>query len=118
MPAPRFSPGRLRALRESRHLSRPAFAARIGKTLAAAEKFERGEITPSLETLTVMAGVLGYSVGELFTDGDPLDDRQEYIQAVCELLPAMTDGEVEQFAAAIRARRTVPKAGPARRVSV
>ena len=118
MPGPRFSPGRLRALREHTHLSREQFARRIGRSAITVEKYERGEIVPSLEVLGAMAGVLEASVDSLFTEGDPGDARADYIMAVCELLPAMSDDEIAKFGAVIRARRATPKAGRQRRVPV
>lgn len=117
MPAPTFSPQRLRALREHRHLSREVLAVRSQKTAGAVEKFERGDTCPSAETLGLLASALDASVADLF-DVDPGDPRQRYIAAVCDLLPPMTDDEVEKFAAVIRARRATPKAGRQRRVPV
>lgn len=118
MPGPRFSPGRLRALREHAHLSREQFARRIDRSGVAVEKYERAEMLPSAGVLGAMAGVLDVEVGELFTTGDPVDARAEYVAAVVELLPPLSDDEIEAFAAIIRSRRSTPKAGRPRRVSV
>ena len=97
-----FSPGRARALRESRHLNPAALAARIGTSTEAVEQHERGGVRPDDDAL---ARALGVTVSDLF-DVDPGDPRQRYIQAVCDLLPPMTEGEVAEFGAVVRARRT------------
>ena len=113
MPAPSFSPQRLRALREHQHLSREALAARIGKSAAGLEKIERGDCGPSATTLGLLAAALEASVND-FYDVDLGDKRQRYVSAVCDLLPPLTDDEIAAFAAVVRARRTTPTALSAR----
>ena len=100
-----FSPQRLRALREHRRLSREGLARLIGRSAASIEKYERAEITPSAESLGVLASALEVGVSDLF-DEDPGDPRDRYIRAVCDLLPPLSDLEIEAFAAVVRARRT------------
>ena len=108
MPAPSFSPQRLRALREHRHPSREDLAARIGKAAGSIQKFERGENGPSATTLGLLASALGVNVDDLFDD--PGDPRDRYIRAVCDLLPPLSDLEIDAFAAVVRARRSSPTA--------
>ena len=107
-----FSPPALRAARESLGWSRPKAAALVGKTACAVEQFERGVTRPSAETLGLLAHAYGRSVGD-FYDEDPGDPRDRYIAAVCRLLPPMTEAEIDNFAAVIRARRTTT-GGPSR----
>ena len=99
-----FSPPALRAIRESLGWSRPQAAPLIGKTVAALEQFERGVTRPSAETLGLLADAYGCSVGDFF-DEDPGNKRDRYVNAVCRLLPPMTDEELDSFAAVVRARR-------------
>ena len=106
---PAFSPPRLRALREHRRLSREALALRIGKAGVSIEKFERGDNYPSAPTLGLLADALGVTVSDLFDEGVG-DPRDRYVQAVCDLLPPLSDEEIERFAGVIRARRSAPTA--------
>jgi len=110
MPGPTFSPPRLRALREHRRLSREQLGVRIDRTPGAVEQYEQGLNYPSTPTLGALAHALDVSVDELFDDGDPGDPRARYIRAVTDLMPAMTDQEIDQFGAIVRARRATPSA--------
>jgi transcriptional regulator with XRE-family HTH domain len=69
---------RIRALRERRGLTQEDFAARCGISVSFASLLERGERTPSYETLLQVAGALGLPPSELFRleeDDDTGADR-------------------------------------------
>jgi transcriptional regulator with XRE-family HTH domain len=57
---------RIRALRERRGLTQEDFAARCGISVSFASLLERGERSPSYETLVQVAGALGVPLAELF----------------------------------------------------
>jgi transcriptional regulator with XRE-family HTH domain len=60
---------RVRALRETMRLTQDAFARRCGISVSFASLLERGERSPSYETLLVIAKALEVPVSELFRDG-------------------------------------------------
>jgi transcriptional regulator with XRE-family HTH domain len=69
---------RIRALRERRGLTQEDFAARCGISVSFASLLERGERSPSYETLLQVAGALGLPPSELFRleeDDDTGADR-------------------------------------------
>src|SRR3954452_21670424 len=57
---------RIRALRERRGLTQEDFAARCGISVSFASLLERGERSPSYETLLQVAAALGLPPSELF----------------------------------------------------
>lgn len=57
---------RIRALRERRGLTQEDFAERCGISVSFASLLERGERSPSYETLVQVAAALGVSLAELF----------------------------------------------------
>jgi len=57
---------RIRALRERRGLTQEDFAARCGISVSFASLLERGERSPSYETLLQVAAALGLPLSELF----------------------------------------------------
>ncbi|MGZ3457647.1 MAG: helix-turn-helix domain-containing protein [Archangium sp.] len=57
---------RIRALRERRGLTQEDFAARCGISVSFASLLERGERSPSYETLVQVAAALGVTLAELF----------------------------------------------------
>jgi transcriptional regulator with XRE-family HTH domain len=57
---------RIRALRERRGLTQEDFAARCGISVSFASLLERGERSPSYETLLQVASALGLPPSELF----------------------------------------------------
>lgn len=59
---------RIRALRERRGLTQEDFAARCAISVSFASLLERGERSPSHETLVQVAAALGVSLAELFQD--------------------------------------------------
>lgn len=60
--------GRLRELREARGLTQAQLAHLLGKSLETISNFERGKTLPSLVTLEQLAGVLGVSMQDFFSD--------------------------------------------------
>ena len=64
---------RLRTLRERQGLTQEDFAARCGISVSFASLLERGERSPSYETLMQVAKALEVPVQELFRDGPSLD---------------------------------------------
>ncbi len=67
---------RIRTLRERQGLTQEAFAARTGISVSFASLLERGERSPSYETLVQVADALQVPLAELVKDtpGDPYDD--------------------------------------------
>lgn len=67
---------RIRSLRERRGLTQEDFAQRSGISVSFASLLERGERSPSYETLVQVAAALEVPVGELFRDlgGGGYDD--------------------------------------------
>lgn len=63
---------RVRALRETLRLTQEAFALRCGISVSFASLLERGERSPSYETLIAIARALEVPVAELFRDGSSL----------------------------------------------
>ncbi|HLM43710.1 MAG TPA: helix-turn-helix transcriptional regulator, partial [Myxococcaceae bacterium] len=61
---------RIRMLRERRGLTQEDFAARCGISVSFASLLERGERSPSYETLVQVAGALGVPLAELFRAED------------------------------------------------
>lgn len=59
---------RLRGLREARGLTQEDLAERCGLSASFASLLERGERSPSYETLLLIASALGVSVSELFVE--------------------------------------------------
>lgn len=60
---------RVRALRETMRLTQEAFALRCGISVSFASLLERGERSPSYETLIAIGRALEVPVSELFRDG-------------------------------------------------
>lgn len=58
-------PRRLRELREQRHMSRRVLSQLCGLSINMIAQYERGEKTPSVDTLVQLAEVLGVSVDTL-----------------------------------------------------
>jgi transcriptional regulator with XRE-family HTH domain len=63
---------RIRAIRESRHLSLRALAERCGLSANAISLIERGENSPTVSSLHQLAGALGASIADFFRQDDKL----------------------------------------------
>lgn len=61
---------RIRTLRAERRLTQEEFASRAGISISFVSMLERGERSPSYETLLQLAGGLDVPPGELFRDDD------------------------------------------------
>jgi transcriptional regulator with XRE-family HTH domain len=86
---PKFSPDRLRALREAQHLTRDELAHRVGKTVGTITKYEQGVVTPSVHVLGDLAAVYGNNVGDLFDADDPTDPVTAFADEVRALVDRM-----------------------------
>lgn len=64
---------RVRALREGHRLTQEEFARRCGISVSFASLLERGERSPSYETLLAIAAALGVAVADLFRDSASLE---------------------------------------------
>src|SRR5215218_1358079 len=62
----RFSPARLKALRQAADLTRTQLAYRVGRSEQTVWEWERGNITPKIEMLGVMCSVLNCTISDLF----------------------------------------------------
>lgn len=67
---------RVRALRESLRLTQEEFARRCGISVSFASLLERGERSPSYETLLDVAAALEVPVAELFREGAALEPHE------------------------------------------
>ncbi len=67
---------RTRALRERKGMTQEQFADRCGISVSFASLLERGERSPSYETLVQMADALGVGLADLFREG-AVDERDE-----------------------------------------
>jgi transcriptional regulator with XRE-family HTH domain len=102
---------KVRAARKRAGLTQEALAARIGKTPESVSNIERGQQTPSIETLGDLARELALPITEFFADDDtaiplPTDARLRAEARLRELLRNLDDGAlevvVEQVAALAR----------------
>lgn len=69
MPANRFDPHRLRALRQRADLSPEQLAIEIGRSAQTIGMYERGGVTPPVACLAGLAEALNADIGDFFTDG-------------------------------------------------
>lgn len=75
---------RIRTLRGERGITQEEFAARAGISVSFASMLERGERSPSYETLLQLAEALEVSPGELFREGDRDDYDDPYFRVLGE----------------------------------
>lgn len=66
---------RVKALRETLRLTQEEFANRCGISVSFASLLERGERSPSYETLLLIGGALEVPVAELFREGTALEPQ-------------------------------------------
>lgn len=92
---------RIRALREAQRLTQEEFARRCGISVSFASLLERGERSPSYETLCTVAQALEVPVGELFRDGPGLDAADPSHARLLEFArkARLTRGQVDRFVA-------------------
>jgi transcriptional regulator with XRE-family HTH domain len=93
---------RIRALRERQGLTQEDFAARSGISVSFASLLERGERSPSYETLVQMAGALAVSLAELFRAEDETEVGAHRLVEFVRLR-GLTRDEVERLLAVAEA---------------
>lgn len=76
---------RIRSLRESRGLTQEEFASRCGISVSFASLLERGERSPSYETLVEVSGALEISMAELFSEAPAETYDDPYYARLLEL---------------------------------
>jgi len=93
---------RIRTLRERRGLTQEDFAARCGISVSFASLLERGERSPSYETLVQVAGALGVPLAELFRlEEDEAAGAHRLVELVRER--GLTRAEVDRLLAVAEA---------------
>ncbi len=92
---------RVRSLREDRRLTQEEFARRAGISVSFASLLERGERSPSFETLFTVATALGVPVHELFRDrGDEGEADPSHARLLEFARTArLTRGQIDRFVA-------------------
>ena len=92
---------RVRALRETLRLTQESFALRCGISVSFASLLERGERSPSYETLIAIARALEVPVPELFRDGarSPADDPSHVRLLDFARTAQLTRSQVDRFIA-------------------
>lgn len=96
---------RVRSLREDRQLTQEEFARRAGISVSFASLLERGERSPSLETLITVAQALSVPVFELFREGSEEGAQDPSHARLLEFARSarLTRGQVDRFVAVGRA---------------
>lgn len=109
---------RVRAFRERKGLTQEAFAARCGISVSFASLLERGERSPSYETLIEMARALEVQVGDLFRESavesydDPYYARLLDFARTCRISRAQVDRLIAVGRAMFGFGTEVPGNGP------
>lgn len=75
---------RIRMLRERREMKQEEFAQASGISVSFASLLERGERSPSYETLVQIAEALGVSLAELFRDVAPVPNEDAMYQRLAD----------------------------------
>jgi len=88
---------RIRALRERRGLTQEDFAARCGISVSFASLLERGERSPSYETLLQVAAALGLPLWELFRLDAPEEDSGAHRLVDFARAHGLTRGDVDRL---------------------
>ncbi|HEX8825690.1 MAG TPA: helix-turn-helix domain-containing protein [Archangium sp.] len=93
---------RIRTLRERRGLTQEDFAVRCGISVSFASLLERGERSPSYETLVQVAGALGVPLADLFrVEEDEVAGAHRLVELVRER--GLTRAEVDRLLAVAEA---------------
>ncbi len=92
----------LLGMRTARNLTQEALAERSGLSVDAVRRIERGQLSPSLETLHKLAGGLDLSLETFFAGLD--DGAPEPSQELCDLLDRQDPEDAER---AFRVLRTL-----------
>lgn len=97
---------RIRALRERQGLSLRALARRSGLSLNAVTQIERGENSPTVSSLHLLAGALGVSIASFFEEGQA---QQTVLVRPTERPRAVLPGlVVENLGSGLRDQRLTP----------
>jgi transcriptional regulator with XRE-family HTH domain len=96
---------RVRGLREALHLTQEAFAKRCGISVSFASLLERGERSPSYDTLIAIARALEVPVADLFRDGPTAEANDAAHARLLDFARRshLTRQQVERFIAVGRA---------------
>ncbi len=103
---------RIRALRERRGLTQEDFAARCGISVSFASLLERGERSPSYETLVQVAAALGLPLWELLRVEEGGDAGAHRLVDLARAL-RLTRQDVDRLLAVAQVMFAEPSAGPA-----
>jgi transcriptional regulator with XRE-family HTH domain len=82
----------VRTLRQERILTQEILAERSELSVDAIRRIERGNMSPSLETLRKLAGGLNVSLHTLFQNFD--DERPAQVAEICDFLTRRNEREV------------------------
>lgn len=96
---------RIRTLRKARGITQEGLGEKANLNYKYIGEIERGEVNPSIETLSALADALNISIGQLFEDESqlPLDHQllPKDIQLIKEALPLLnqilSDWEAKDF---------------------
>lgn len=105
---------RVRALRDGLRLTQEEFARRCGISVSFASLLERGERSPSYETLFTLARALEVPVAELFRDSPGLEAQDPAHARLIEFARRthLTRGQVDRFVAVGRAMFGIDEGSP------
>ncbi len=104
---------RVKALREAAQLTQEDFAQRSGISVSFASLLERGERSPSYETLFAVAEALKVEVSELFRESDELQTEEPSLGRLLDFArqAQLTRRQIERFVAVGRAMFDVAEEG-------
>ncbi len=93
--------GRIRGLRERQGLTQEDFASRCGISVSFASLLERGERSPSYETLVDVAEALQTPLSELFRESVPTSADDPYFEKLVAFAKqrGLSRGQVDRFLA-------------------
>jgi transcriptional regulator with XRE-family HTH domain len=111
---------RVRDLRRSRRLTQEELAERAGISISFVSMIERGERSPSYETLLQLAEGLDLRVSDLFQDGKPDEAKARHVEPLLDFVrkARLSRPQVERLTAVARARFDAGEGVAARRVAV
>jgi transcriptional regulator with XRE-family HTH domain len=98
-----FSPHRLRGHRDGVGRTLADLAAAIGRSTDALKSCESGRTEPPAKVLAALADELGVELDDLFARHD--DPTTDYVDAVAQHCPPLTEDEVHAAAVVIRTMR-------------
>jgi transcriptional regulator with XRE-family HTH domain len=93
---PRYSPARLKAARQAAGLSQADLAALVGKSVRAIQKYDQGEVIPTVAVLGAIARAVDVPIGELFDADDATDPVAAFTAEIKTLVDRMPPFTAEQ----------------------